>query len=215
MGGEKHTFLENGYPIATGLDVGYLPDTPTRVKIDLSGEWEFSVEGGRAGTVQIPAAGDFIGSVAFKRNFDIPSELLDTYQFHVVVLGANYNVDVFVNGEFVGNHAGGYTSHAHPLPDNLLQTGPENVIQVGVDNRLDPRTSIPTRQHAWGWRNYIGITRDIYLLGTPPLFISDARVTSEVSGSGRSARIHVRASIERPWSSTEDRSTEPPKLGFV
>jgi hypothetical protein len=211
---DEHAFLENGYPTATGSDVGFLPDTPTRVKIDLSGTWEYSIEGGPSGSVQIPAAGDFVGSVAFKRNFDVPAELLDTYQFHVVVLGANYDADIFVNGEFVGNHAGGYTSCVRPLPDNLLQTGPENVIQVKVGNRLDPRTSIPTRQHAWGWRNYGGITRDIYILGTPAPFISDARVRSQVLRSGRSARIHVLAKIERDWSSNEDRADDQSEFGF-
>ena len=215
VGAEEYSFLENGYPIATGSDVGYLLDTPTRVKIDLSGQWEYSVEEGPAGTLLIPAAGDFIGSVSFKRNFDVPAELVGAYQFHVVALGVNYDADIFVNGEFVGNHAGGYTSVVHPLPERLLQTGPDNVIQVSVSNHLDPRTSIPTRQHVWGWRNYGGITRDIYLLGTPRLFISDARVRSESVGSGRSARIHVAARIERPWSSTADRLAEPQELGFV
>jgi hypothetical protein len=211
---DDHTFLENGYPLATGTDVGFLPDSPTRVKVDLSGAWDYSVEGGSAGTVRIPASGDFVGTVVFKRNFDIPAELIDSYRFHVVVLGANYDADVFVNGEFVGNHSGGYTSSVQPLPEMLLQTGPENVIQVKVGNRLDPRTSIPTRQHAWGWRNYCGITRDIYLLGTPAHFISDVRVRSEVVRSGRSARVQIRAKIEREWNSIDGQSTDQSELGF-
>ncbi|MCK5571868.1 MAG: beta galactosidase jelly roll domain-containing protein, partial [Bacteroidetes bacterium] len=212
--GQDHSFLENGYPTSFGSDLGYLLDTPTRVKIDLSGEWEYAVEGGPTGTVQIPAAADFTGSVAFKRTFDVPSQIVDAYRFHLVVLGANYDFDVYVNGEFVGNHAGGYTSFVLPLPESILQTGPENVIEAIVDNRLDSRNTVPTRQHVWGWRNYGGITRDVYLLGTPNVFISDARITSEVIRSGRSAVVHVNATIEEDWRGLDDRGESPRELGF-
>jgi len=188
----QYTFLENGNPLIHGPDSGFLPDTPTRIKIDLSGPWEYAVDGGPSGTVKIPAAYDFRGSVVFQRNIDVTREQLDQYRFHLVILGIDHAADVSVNGEFVTSHSGGFTSVVEPLPRNALQIGGANTIRVAVSNVLDARTTLPVRPGAWGERNYGGITRDIYLLGTPGLYIRDVAVSAEPRGEGETARIDVR-----------------------
>ena len=192
MGRAQYTFLQNGNPLIHGPDCGYLADTPTRIKIDLSGPWEYSVEGGPSGTVRIPAAYDFRGKVVFQRNVDITREQLDRYRFHLVMLGTDHAADVSVNGEFVTTHSGGFTSVVEPLPRSALQIGGNNTVRVSVSNVLDARNTLPVRPGAWGERNYGGITRDIYLLGTPNLYIRDAVVSAAQRGEGETAKIDVR-----------------------
>ena len=188
----QYTFLESGYPLNHGSDCGFLSDTPTRIKIDLSGPWEYAVDGGPSGTVKIPAAYDFRGKVVFQRNVDVTREQLDQYRFHLVMLGTDHASDVSVNGEFVTSHMGGYTSVVEPLPRSALQIGGNNTVRVAVSNLLDPRTTLPVRPGGWGQRNYGGITRDIYLLGTPLLYIRDVVVATELREDGERARIDVR-----------------------
>jgi len=192
----QYAFLENGGPINHGPDCGFLADTPTRIKIDLSGPWQYTIQGGPSGTVRIPAAYDFRGSVVFQRNVDITREQLDQYRFHLVMLGTDHEADVSVNGDFVTSHSGGFTSVVEPLPRDALQIGGNNTIRVAVSNLLDPRTTLPVRPGSGAERNYGGITRDIYLLGTPPLYIRDAAVVAEPRGEGETAKIDVRVSPE-------------------
>ncbi|MDL1893853.1 hypothetical protein FBQ87_13345, partial [Sphingobacteriales bacterium CHB3] len=109
--------------MASGLETGYLLDTPTRMKIDLSGLWSYSVTNGPQGSVRIPSAYDFAGEVVFERKVELKEEDLDKYQFHLVMLGSNYNTAVSINRDFIVNHIGGYTSFMAPIPSSTLQIG--------------------------------------------------------------------------------------------
>ena len=171
-------------------------DTPTRIKIDLSGAWDYVVERGPTGSVRVPSAYDFRGKVMFQRGVEVTKEQLDQYRFHIVMLGVNNAAEVAVNGEFVTSHSGGYTSLMETLPRNALQIGRDNTVRVTVNNVLDARTTFPIRPSVWGMRNYGGITRDVYLLGTPPLYIRDAVVRADPSEKGESAKVTVTVTAE-------------------
>ena len=112
-----------------GPEEGYLLDTPTRMKIDLTGRWKYAVEGD-TGTVAIPSVYGFVGTVAFFREVDIRPEMLDRYRFHVAVLGVNHSCDISINGEFIASHAGGYTSFVQTIPPNILQAGEKERHQI-------------------------------------------------------------------------------------
>ncbi len=189
-------FLENGNPIQRGPEAGYLIDTPTRVKIDLSGRWDYVIDGEPAGVVRIPAAFNGTGTVTYARSFELTADQLDRYQFQIVLLGVNYTCEISLNGEFVGAHTGGYTSFSQPLPRELLQPGSSNRIQISVSNALDPRKSVPVRPLVWGQRNYGGILRDVYILGTPLRSIKDIAVTTELAENEASAVVAVRPTLE-------------------
>ncbi len=184
-------------------------DTPTRLKIDLSGSWDYAIEGGPSGTVRVPSAFDFRGKVVFQRGVEVTKEELDQYRFHIVMLGVNHAAEVAVNGEFVTSHSGGYTSFMESLPRNALQIGRDNTVRVSVSNELDARTTFPLRPSAWGIRNYGGITRDVYLLGTPLLYIRDAVVKSELSEHGESAKMTVSVTAE----GSDSLTAAPPSQG--
>jgi hypothetical protein len=79
-------FLENGNPVPKGGEVGFLSDTPLRTKVDLSGLWNYSVEGSASGMVKVPSAYDFVGKVTLERKFDISAEQIDKYTFNLVIL---------------------------------------------------------------------------------------------------------------------------------
>ena len=85
----QYPFLENGTPLNKGSDSGFMLDTPTRIKLDLSGAWDYSVEGGTSGSVRVPSAYDFRGKVVFQRGVELTKEQLDQYRFHIVMLGVN------------------------------------------------------------------------------------------------------------------------------
>ena len=187
-------------------------DTPTRIKIDLSGAWDYAVEGGPSGTVRVPSAYDFRGKVVFQRGVELTKEQLDQYRFHIVMLGVNHAAEVAVNGEFVTSHAGGYTSFVESLQRNVLQIGRDNTVRVTVSNELDARRTFPIRPSAWGMRNYGGITRDVYLLGTPPLYIRDAVVRSDPSEKGENAKITVTVTADGSDSLTSAPTTTGAKV---
>jgi hypothetical protein len=175
------------------------------------------VEGGPSGTVRIPSAYDFVGKIAFGRTFGVTAEQLDRYQFHFVMFGANYNCEVSMNGDFIANHSGGYTSFIQSIHENTIQVGGENVVNVVVRNQLDPQKTLPLRSQVWGWRNYGGILRDIFILGTPKLFIDDVIAQTDLARNNSSATLSINAMIEGRWEAESEQtknSGKSPKLGF-
>jgi hypothetical protein len=197
-------FLENGQPSPKGNDAALFFDSPSRMKIDLSGQWRYSVDGGEWSEASVPSGYDAISRITFVRNFEIKSSMLDAYTFQLVAYGINYQSEVTLNGTLIGRHLGGYSSFIVPIPANVLQAGSENVISILVDNELTPKTTLPLRQQVGGWRSYGGITRDLFILATPKLFIDDAEIKYTISQDGRAATLQIKPEIlDRGFSSGE------------
>jgi hypothetical protein len=178
------------------LEDGYLPESSTRKRYVLDGPWSYHVAGQGDGTVTLPAA--FIGKaeVVFERSLDIPAATIDNRQYHLVILGANHSCEVQFNGEFLLSHAGGYTSFSQPIPRNLISPGPGNVLRITVNNELGCRTTLPTRPQVWGWKNYGGLYREVFLLQTPTLYIRDVATSIELNDALTLAHITARGSFE-------------------
>ncbi|MDH3252090.1 MAG: beta galactosidase jelly roll domain-containing protein, partial [Ignavibacteria bacterium] len=141
------------------------------------------MEGEPSGSVRVPSSYDFIGKVILERKFEITPEQLDSLEFYLVVYGANYSAEVWINGDFIANHVGGYTSFVRSIPRGVLRIGSENVIAVTVSNELSAERTIPFRPGAWGWRNYGGLIRDVFLLGVPKFSLRRVLVRSRLSTS--------------------------------
>jgi hypothetical protein len=178
-----------------GEEVGIYRDVSTRNKIDLSGRWEYSVGGETWSDVNIPASMEFDGRVQFRRKFSVGEEELRASAFKVVSFGVNHECEIYINGNFVGKHVGGYTAFEFPVPLDALELGSENVIQISVNNVLNSRTSVPVRKQVWAWRNYGGLVRDLFLLVTPRLWIDDVRLKTSVQADGKLGSLEVHASL--------------------
>jgi len=176
-------------------DIGIHLDTPSRGKIDLAGTWSYTLNEETWKDVRIPSSFDYEGRMIFQRKFDVSELMLASSAFKLVALGVNYEAEVFVNDIFVGKHTGGYTSFQFDIPDNVIQSGEENVVRVVVSNQLSARTSLPLRKQIWGWKNYGGIYRDIFLLVTPRLWVENLHAQSILSGDRRSATVHAKAVV--------------------
>ncbi|MCX6122624.1 MAG: beta galactosidase jelly roll domain-containing protein [Ignavibacteriales bacterium] len=167
--------LTNGQPTLEGLDAGMHIDSPTRKKIDLAGTWQYSISGDIWRDIKVPSSIAYEGQVTLHRTFAVSEELLKKSAFKFVALGINYECEIFINDVFIGKHVGGYTSFEFDVPDDVLQIGQENTIKVMVSNRLSARKTLPVWKQIWGWKNYGGILRDVYILATPRLWVDHVR----------------------------------------
>lgn len=170
-------FYENGSQSHPNV-LGY--SSATRSIIDLAGEWDFSIDNGITWKqVHIPAAADYEGKIVFRKKFGAGSESIAKNAFRFVAYGINYISEVYINDIFIGRHEGGYTSFELPVPENVIQIGEENVIRVVVDNTLNYRSTFPLRAQVNGWKNYCGITRDIFIVASSQVWIDHVGVTVE------------------------------------
>ncbi|HEX8889225.1 MAG TPA: glycoside hydrolase family 2 TIM barrel-domain containing protein [Pyrinomonadaceae bacterium] len=106
------------------------------------------------------------GAVWYKKSFDYERKG-DTRLF-VHFGAANYIAEVYLNGEKVGRHEGGFTPFNFEIT-NLVKEK-ENSLVVKVDNKRYP-DGVPTLMTDW-W-NYGGLTRAVTLVVVPQTFIED------------------------------------------
>lgn len=186
---------QNGQHALTGSEAPVNIDSPSRRKIDLSGVWSYSLDDETWRDVEIPSSFDYRGRVVFLRKFTVDGATLKSSAVQLVALGINYDAEIYVNDVFVGKHVGGYTMIQFELPENSLQLGNENVIKIVVNNTLSARSTLPLRKQIWGWRNYGGILRDIYLLVTPKLWIDRLSVRTSLDETLARGEVHVTATL--------------------
>ena len=98
----------------------------------------------------------------------------------------NRRARVFLNGEPIGEHEGGFTPFNFEVTDELHRS--ENSLVVMADSGRE-RDAVPTLMTDW-W-NYGGITRPVRLVDLPETFIEDYFVHLE-RGSTRVVRGRLR-----------------------
>lgn len=106
------------------------------------------------------------GTIWYKRSFDQVAK--PGTRLFVYFGAANYLADVYLNGEKLGRHEGGFTPFNFEITSLVREKG--NSLIVKVDNKRR-RDAVPTLNTDW-W-NYGGLTREVMLIETPATFVQD------------------------------------------
>ncbi|MGE9314539.1 glycoside hydrolase family 2 protein [Niabella sp. CJ426] len=115
---------------------------------------------------QLPELKYYEGTVWYARRFDaakMPGERLFLY-FGAV----SYRCRIYLNGQEIGRHEGGFTPFDVEVTNAVKAAG--NFLVVEANNT---RTKDAMPAMAFDWWNYGGITRDVFLVKTPAVFIED------------------------------------------
>src|SRR5689334_5623219 len=148
---------------------GYFKNAKPKTKSDLV-EYDFD----SSSTLKVPGDWNtqseqlffYEGTVWYKKSFDYQRR--PNTRVFVYFGAANYSADVYLNGEKLGQHEGGFTPFNFEITNLLRDNG--NFLIVKVDNKRR-REAVPTLMTDW-W-NYGGLTRDVKLIETPETFVQD------------------------------------------
>jgi beta-glucuronidase len=188
--------------------------------IPFTGEWRFSIDQDKVGEEQewfsasfddstwtivnvphtwnvMPEYLDYEGFAWYRRTFTAPVESENAHlrlRFEAVF----YLARVWLNGEYLGQHEGGYTPFEFDVSD-LVTPGEENTIAVQVDN-LRSSDRIPaqlTEGWSYDWWNYGGITRNVSLEITSRAYIARQQIVStpHITGMDEADSATVTATI--------------------
>lgn len=118
------------------------------------------------------------GTIWYKKSFDYQRK--PNTRLFVYFGAANYVADVYLNGEKLGQHEGGFTPFNFEITKVVRDTG--NFLIVKVDNKRR-RDAVPTLMTDW-W-NYGGLTRQIKLIETPGTFVHDYSIQLQKGSRNR------------------------------
>ena len=169
-----HGYFDDAGPTGPSDLVEY--DFARSPTLDVPGDWNS----------QRPELLYYEGTIWYERRFDwkpaAPSPLASPARVFLQFGAAAQRAIVWLNGQRLGEHEGGFTPFAFEVTGRLRPR--DNSVVVKVDNTRRAE-AIPTVNTDW-W-NYGGLTRDVRLVETPPVFVRAARVQLARGETGRIA----------------------------
>jgi len=189
--------------------------------IDLSGFWEIKIDSddsGRKkdwkkdfepdGTIGVPGSWNeqlselglmnYTGTLWYKKSFYLPLQLSNN-TVHVRFDAVDFNATVWLNGEYVGEHEGGYIPFECDISP-FLRKGEENCLIVRVNNELS-HDSIPQgvtvedyesfgkeRDQSYPPTNFDffpfgGISRPVRIVSLPEIHLDTVQIETHIEGT--------------------------------
>ncbi|MCF7885908.1 MAG: hypothetical protein K9M80_05380 [Candidatus Marinimicrobia bacterium] len=192
--------------IFTMINMGLLFCNSGQATVSLDGEWQFSIDSAGiydtstvleeanwrsadipgAWQVQYPDLRDYQGIVWYQKSVIIPQ--FDSNESIVIEFKAvDYLARVYVNGEFVGEHEGGYTPFEFDVTDFVKPGG--NTILLRVVDPADTEEGtegisywhIPHGKQNWYVQSG-GIWQSVFLHVRNRRHVRNIRITSDING---------------------------------
>ena len=182
----------------------FASDKTSRVTLNMNTDWAFyrgDMPNGQAVNLDdsqwIPAVvphvmqlekkhcggdGIYDGIGWYRRYFNMPAEYKNK-RVTVSFEGVMTSCDVFMNGEKLTDHFGGYMGFVVDITDKINWNG-NNVLAVRVSAEYDSLTPPGKPQDRMDFYYYSGIYRDVFMTVTDNLFITDVLEEDVVAGGG-------------------------------
>ena len=183
---------------ALGAELPSFDDSQWRV-LDLPHDWSIEDLPSTTSPFNIDAISQVNGGFTtggtgwYRKTFTVPPELKGK-KYIIMFEGVYMNSEVWLNGEYLGNHPYGYTSFWFDISDKI-KFDKENVLSVKVKNEGDNSR----------WYSGSGIYRHVWLKIVPPVHVATWGTyitTPEVSEN--EATISIKTSIINQGSRVSD-----------
>lgn len=220
--------------LCSGYASVYARDTEPRIVLNLNTDWAFyrgDVPNGQSlrlgDSAWIPATiphvmqlekkhcggnGIYDGIGWYRRYFKLP----ETYKGKRIVVafeGVMTSCDVYLNGEKITDHHGGYIGFLADLSDKV-KWGENNVLAIRVSAEYDPLSPPGKPQGKMDFYYYSGIYRDVNMVVSDKLYISDAVNEEIVAGGGifvtypevtkEKALVHIKTHVKNEYTDARD-----------
>ncbi|WP_333888477.1 glycoside hydrolase family 2 protein [Sphingobacterium siyangense] len=115
---------------------------------------------------QMPELKYYEGTIWYGRKFDVVKE--NNERLFLYFAAVSYRCRIYLNGQEIAQHEGGFTPFQIEITDAAKENDNFLAVEVNNSRQVD---AIPAM--AFDWWNYGGITRDVFLVSTPKVFIDD------------------------------------------
>jgi beta-glucuronidase len=170
-------------PYDTGFDYRFYENRKARDKQDLI-EYDFDT----SETLKVPGDWNsqleklfvYEGTIWYERTFRYHKR--ERKRTFVYFAAANYQATVYLNGQKLGEHTGGFTPFDFEITDKVNDGNNFIVVAVNDTRRVSGVPALST--DSW---NYGGLTRDVSIIEVPQIFIHDYFVQLAKSLAGQIA----------------------------
>jgi hypothetical protein len=145
-----------------------------RYVINLSGEWERSYNESKWSKVSLPECEQENQKIIYRKTINIPPDQINNYVWQLYFLGVDDEVELYFNDQFVGRYLGAMTPFTVRIQQSFIKEVNNVVKLVCYPAQYASRT---IKQHRIdSKRVFTGVIRDIFLIGTPEIWVSDINI---------------------------------------
>ncbi len=125
---------------------------------------------------------NYQGEAWYRKHFHIPSDIADKKLslYFEAIMGKS---KVWLNGQLIGEQKGGFLPFSVELNKFLLKDK-KNILAVWTDNSDDASFPPGKPQNLLDFTYFGGIYRDIWLISTNSIYITDPNAVDKVAGGG-------------------------------
>lgn len=181
------------YSPLTPRQISVLMPTETRTVIDLSGTWDVVEDGQPSGTVAVPGTVSGTGPITLRKTINLKAETVKRFSWQLEFFGISDEIQVRINQKELVRHPGGNAPFTVVITDRMLQSG-SNQIELVIGPTGSLITSI-RRYAPSSPKQWTGVTRELFLVGTPHVSTAEVRTSTSYSQNFSSASLLVTTSI--------------------
>jgi beta-galactosidase len=162
----------------------------SRIVRSLAGLWEKSEDDGSSWEqVTLPMSETKAGKVRFRRSIKFDKKQLYQYNWSLHSLGTNEDIELYLNGKYVGRYFAGMAPFSIRLPESKLLAG-LNLLEM----QITPPPAHASR-HIFAQRSYSGIIREMLLIGSQHIAVEDVQQKTFFSDNLTSCQLSTQLSI--------------------
>lgn len=190
--------------------------SPFRPSVSLNGEWDFQFGDSARAMIEVPGPWESqfpelinkAGSAVYERRFILP-ETFAGRRLHLQFGAVDYFTEVWVNGNPVGTHEGGYTPFSFDITPHIHDFSPEAVqtllvritdATVEQDARLPNGETlsfaeVPHGKQSW-YSSVGGIWQDVSIEATAPIILHRVSIIPDIDNAQAKVNIWVEGFTE-------------------
>lgn len=162
----------------------------SRIVRSLAGLWEKSEDDGSSWEqVTLPMSETKAGKVRFRRSIKIDKKQLYMYNWSLHSLGTNEDIELYLNGKYVGRYFAGMAPFSIRLPESKLLAG-LNLLEM----QITPPPAHASR-HIFAQRSYSGIIREMLLIGSQHVAVEDVQQKTFFNDNLTACQLSTQLSI--------------------
>jgi beta-galactosidase len=164
-----------------------------RFVTSLAGKWSKTYDGSDWDKVYVPYSDPHKGSIIYQRSIKLDRSIADKYIWHMYFLGVDDKVNITINDQYVGKYFGGMTPFRVKIPKDLINSGTNNITIEALPASSGEKQV--KEQQLYNQKIFTGLIREVFLMGTPIIWINDFDYKTSLSGgsAGLVANVDISA----------------------